>query len=193
MGKGRRLRRVNAGGRLLSVCFLVLCVSATAMAQVHIRESATITPGEPEKTQAGGINSHNIRFEFFWSAPVKAKVYFTEWRCHRTGAYDLDSVVASGSSPVILNFYTAGGYQFQADLDQSGSIPKSDYGYKLFEDDSLVKSEFDSIYSPISAQNTYWGATAVSWITTYFSRFGITMGTTGGLPTGWSLLHGGSS
>lgn len=164
-----------------------------AMAQVHIRESATITPVDHNTIQAGEIHTHSVRFEFFWSAPVKAKVYFTEWRCHQTLPYDVDSVVTSGNSPVILNFYTAGGYQFQADLDASNGIPKSDFGFKLFEDDSLVDSGLDSIYSRIYSENTYWGAVSLSWITTYYSRFGITMGTSGGLPTSWSILHGGSS
>ncbi len=51
---------MRSAAAVFAIAFLM---TSTVFSQVHIRESATITPGQTKKMQAGV--DHTIRFEFY--------------------------------------------------------------------------------------------------------------------------------
>ncbi|HQT92206.1 MAG TPA: hypothetical protein PL001_09305, partial [Candidatus Kryptobacter bacterium] len=61
MGIGRRVWRVN-GNRCRFLAFLFVVSAIPAVAQVHIRENAVISPAQLKSAEGMGIVTHSLRF-----------------------------------------------------------------------------------------------------------------------------------
>lgn len=98
-------------GKFLGFSVSFFCVlSVPVMAQVHIRESTVITPGQARNVVVGGnVNNHTLRFEFYWDGSPEAKV---NW----ASGCQSDTQLVQSSSPIVMTVSSppAGQYDFSA-------------------------------------------------------------------------------
>lgn len=113
---------------------------------VHIRENATIAPGQARKVQ--GESTHTIRYEFYWSGGDSASV---QWNCYCLPALN---TVASVTSPIIIDIESAvaSTYAFEPLMMYSRLMENRDkweaiyVSFKLFYDGTPIDSGYDGAW-----------------------------------------------
>jgi hypothetical protein len=141
--------------KVVAVLTITILMASAAFAQVHIRDTISISNGKAKKVLDGGdIKYHTVRFELHWANQGEGcaecfERYPCPWQV---------SLESCRDNPIIINdTLPAGNYGFQV-----GPPGSWWYAYcEIFEDDSLMDSvslrSYPSIY--------------VNYTTSYYSKF----------------------
>ncbi len=127
---------MKGAAAVFAISFLM---AGSLSAQVHIVEQATISPAPEKKAQAGNTNNHSIRFEFYWDGTPKGQIeWFSICGC------TLMTTIEETSSSQILTIYSPPVQWYYFDpylwIQYCTENQPADYSWKLYYDDSLVKS-----------------------------------------------------
>ena len=183
---------MKTGMTVLAVSFLT---AGSLFAQVHIRESASISPVENRKMIRSYV--HGLSFELQLSVPAYVMLTLGEQRCRGDVLQFIDTTVYSNEKVTSFSFgfSTVGQYYIGAYLNVTDGLPAGSFKWSVFGDGLPVKS--DSGYFPEQPRHT----TGVFYLplissgvfaASYYSTFKISVGTSGG-GAGWPLLQGGSA
>jgi hypothetical protein len=140
--------------RAVAVFAITFIMVGSIIAQVHIKENATIAPGHAKKVQTENVNNHTIRFEFYWSGADSGMVAMSR------GAYFGDSCsfgtyYHSQASPLIIeiNSPVADEYTFCPYIYAGGQVV-SPVEYRLCSDGTLV-DDFSTVITYDSLQSSW--------------------------------------
>jgi hypothetical protein len=147
---------MKGAGAVFAITILTV---SPIFAQVHIRENATITPGQPKKVQESSV--HTIRYEFYWSGGDSADVLYWNNNCNPSF-----TTIISMSSPITIEIEPAeaGSYIFEPLMKYTRSLENRDkwtpiyVGFKLYYDGVPIDSGSDGAYS----DGTWYIATGYS-------------------------------
>ncbi len=177
------------------VCAVIILAAGCASAQVHIRESAAISPVENRKMIASYV--HGLSFELHLSVPAYVMVTLGEQRCRGNVLQFVDTTVYSDEKVTSFSFgfSTVGQYYIGAYLNVTDGLPAGSFKWSVLGDGLPVKS--DSGYFPEQPRHTtgMFYLPLISsglFAASYYSTFKISIGTSGG-GAGWPLLQGGSA
>ena len=167
MGKGRRLRRGNAAKWLLSVLTIIF-MTVPVTAQVHIVESATISPVQPRNTDAGGVVTHDLRFVLSWDSHVTSRLLIEAAPCGMTlggTVYGSDSIVVS------VPHAPAGQYCFEPQMGVTLPGQVTHAVFSIYLDGTLVRSESATTGSSETDIYIIWPNGGICYGTPYNSDF----------------------
>ncbi|HUI30426.1 MAG TPA: hypothetical protein VLX91_09435 [Candidatus Acidoferrales bacterium] len=92
---------MKSAAAVIAMTFLTV---GSLLAQVHIRESAVITPEQVKKVQDGATKNHTMRFEFHWDGAPKGRVECTAQWPHSIGQCPVEYTTEESGNFFILNF-----------------------------------------------------------------------------------------
>lgn len=183
---------MKTGMTVLAVSFLT---AGGLFAQVHIRESATISPVENRKMIRSYV--HSLSLELQLSVPAYVMVTLGEQRCQGNVLQFIDTTVYSNEKVASFSFgfSTVGQYYIGAYLNVTDGLPAGSFKWSVSGDGLPVKS--DSGFFPEQPRHTtgVFHLPLISsglFAASYYSTFKISVGTSGG-GAGWPLLQGGSA
>ena len=181
---------MKTGMTVLAVNILTV---GSLFAQVHIRESATISPVERGKVISS--QTHYLSFQLSLAVPAYVNVSVGRQRCEGGVLQFVDTAAYSGDKvrSYAFDFTTVGDYYMGAYLNVTEGLPADTFKWSLYGDGLLVAS--DSGYIPeqpshesgVFHYRLIWSGI---FSASYYSTFDLSVGTSGG-GWGWPLLEGG--
>ena len=160
----------------LAVFAVTFPAVSSLFAQVHIKENATITPGQAKKVQDGGSNSHSIRIEMLVSPEETADVWMESSCMAQT------KVQLPGSCPstLVIDALPAGTYGFSygeflwtAEVD---SYVCDNQNINIYFDDSLMYTLMPHVFCYYMQDSWITYPLSCSFSTSYFSKFNLSLG-----------------
>ncbi|HUI30829.1 MAG TPA: hypothetical protein VLX91_11470 [Candidatus Acidoferrales bacterium] len=173
---------------VIAITFLTV---SSLLAQVHIRESATIIPGQAKRVQISE-NKHKICFTFVWNTDCEGCTQTEIGRIHVYGPCGLDTTCEdTDRRPImVINPARAGDYWFSLSLFKT-TTDSSIGECSIYQDDSLIYEETRWSWATRNVVPNAWnylhqgynpeGDTLKYYSTPYYSTFQLQL-----VPTGFS-------
>ncbi len=167
----------------MAVLAITILTASSLFAQVHIKENATITPGQAKGLQDGVANNHTITFELHWDPTQYGMVGWQAYWDQTLGACPVDYAIDSSSSSYILTLLSppAQFYSMWANLGVQhiggDSMVVAHYSWTIYCDNVLVASDSGSKFL------CCWGNGDTPWIrcggadflTPYYANFSFAL------------------
>ncbi len=158
--------------RAVAVFAIIFLTVSSVMAQVHIKESATIAPGQTKKTESV---THTLRFVFSYRGTHVARLLIWWSPCNVITSSDTSNYPAD-SIYIDLSPGPAGSYAFDPQVGAAG-IGANDSVYatfSIYEDNVLVWQQSET-FAGSGALYSDFGE--VDYTTSYFNSFNLSLGT----------------